>query len=664
MRIVSFLINFAEVMNWSMFQTSGFIYKFITYLKDYRYLPKRIIFVADLLVVALSFTFSCWVCFSLLNSLLYIGDYFFKLLACVVITGLFFLVFKTYLGILRYSTYWDAMRIFLSVLCSNLVLVILDRSLFFFFNYPCLPKEGFFINFILTFNAIFFFRMAVKLFFDFVVISRAKTRKNVPLLIYGVGPTSIGFAKMISTNENLPYCVAGFISSDRNISNKKILSYPIYYSDEIFENFLYEGRAKVKAVLVNPKELGRSEKQLIADKCLEHKVDLLSAPVDSLEEKKPKELNKIKIEDLLGRIPIQIDIDSIGNNLRGKTILITGAAGSIGSEIVRQISQFKLGLLLVCDVAESPLHELSLELQDRFPHVRFVSVVGNVQNYDQMELVFKTYKPHYVYHAAAYKHVPLMESHPCEAVLANVLGSCNIVNLAVHYEAEAFVMISTDKAVNPANVMGASKRAAEIYVQSLYKKLKEQSSSKPPIRIITTRFGNVLGSNGSVIPRFRSQIERGGPVTVTHPDIIRYFMTIPEACRLVLEAGNFGQGGEVFVFDMGDSVKIKDLAEKMIRLSGLEPDVDVKIQFTGLRPGEKLYEELLHNKEAVQPTHNPKIMIGKVRNYDYDQVKSCLDQLVETARTFNKLEVVKLMKELVPEFTSQNSEYEKFDGNK
>ena len=643
-----------------MFQKRKLAYKILSFLKDYRYLPKKIIFAADLLIAAISFSITCWICVNLLNAEVVLDTFLIKLLICISVTGVFFILFKTYSGIMRYSTYWDAMRIFLAVLCSNVVLTIINKTISIFYRHSILSWEGFFINFILTFSAIFFFRMAVKLFFDFVVTSRAKERKNIPLLIYGVGPISISLANMISTNENLPYRIVGFLSSDKNTTNKEILDYPIYSKNEIFDNFLPLGHVKASAILVNPKEIEHTEKQMIADKCLEYKIDLLSAPVEDWGMKKPKELNKIKIEDLLGRIPIQIDVESIGKNLNGKTILITGAAGSIGSEIVRQISHFKVGLLLICDIAESPLHELSLELQDKFPDISFIPVVGNVQNYNQMELIFKSYKPHYIYHAAAYKHVPLMESHPCEAILTNVLGSHNIVDLAVRYEAEAFVMISTDKAVNPANVMGASKRAAEIYVQSLSKKIEGQCL----IRIITTRFGNVLGSNGSVIPRFRQQIKKGGPVTVTHPEIIRYFMTIPEACRLVLEAGNFGQGGEVYIFDMGEPIKINDLAEKMIRLSGFEPDIDIEIKFTGLRPGEKLYEELLHDKETTQPTHNPKIMIGKVRTYDYEQIEALLNQLIGAAQAFDKIGVVKLIKKLVPEFTSQNSEYEKFDTNK
>ncbi|MDR2087380.1 MAG: polysaccharide biosynthesis protein [Dysgonamonadaceae bacterium] len=554
------------------------------------------------------------------------------------------------------------MRIFLSVLCANSVLIVINKLFSGFYEPSLFPGEGYIINFVLTFSCIFFYRMAIRLLFDYARNSQTKTVRNIPLLIYGVGSTSVGLAKMILNNDNLPYRITGFLTPNQEISRKEILNTPVHYVDDIFYNIPL--LKQIKAILINPKEIERSEKQFLADKCLYHKIDILSAPpVEDWRdwENNPREIKKIKIEDLLGRIPIQIDIESIKNNLGTKTILITGAAGSIGSEIVRQISRFDLGLLLVCDIAESPLHQLCLELEDKFTHIPHIPVIADVKDYNQMKIVFEKYRPHYVYHAAAYKHVPLMELHPCEAILTNVQGTCNVVDLAVAYEAEAFVMVSTDKAVNPCNVMGASKRIAEIYVQSLYRKLKNESPDSSPIRIITTRFGNVLGSNGSVIPRFNHQIKQGGPVTVTDPDIIRYFMTIPEACRLVLEAGNMGKGGEVFIFDMGDSVKIKDLAEKMIRLSGLEPYKDIEIKFTGLRPGEKLYEELLYDEEKVKETHNRKIMIGKVVEYDYEEVIPVLNQLIDSAKEFDKMGTVKLMKKIVPEFISQNSVYSILD---
>ena len=366
------------------------------------------------------------------------------------------------------------------------------------------------------------------------------------------------------------------------------------------------------------------------------------------------------IEDmLLGRVPIAIDTKSIGENLKGKVVMVTGAAGSIGSEIVRQLSLFDVRMIILCDNAETPLYNLCVELDEEFPKTPYLSKLCNVQDYNQMRYVILKHKPNYIYHAAAYKHVPLMENHPCEAVLTNVLGSKNIIDLAVENQVEAFVMISTDKAVNPTGVMGATKRIAEIYMQSLCQKLGNEQ--KNPIRLITTRFGNVLNSNGSVIPLFMKQIESGGPVTVTHKDVIRYFITIREACRLVLEAGNMGKGGEVYLFDMGDSIKITDLAEKMIRLAGLEPYKDIDIVFTKLRPGEKLYEELLYDKEKVQPTHNPKILIGTVGEYDFDAISAEINELIQTAYSYDKMDVVRKMKKIVPEFISQNSIYSVLD---
>jgi FlaA1/EpsC-like NDP-sugar epimerase len=370
-----------------------------------------------------------------------------------------------------------------------------------------------------------------------------------------------------------------------------------------------------------------------------------------MENKRIKQLNRVSIEDLLGRAPIQIDTELIRERLKGKTVLITGAAGSIGSEIVRQLCLYETELLLLCDIAESPLHQLCLDMEDNFPDIKFCSLIADVRNYDKMKWIFNEYKPQYIYHAAAYKHVPMMEHDPCEAVLTNVLGTKNTADLAVIFQSECFVMISTDKAVNPANIMGASKRLAEIYIQSL--------SSQT--RFIVTRFGNVLGSNGSVIPRFTEQIKRGGPVTITHPDIIRFFMTIPEACRLVLEAGNMGKGGEVFLFDMGKPIRIKDMAEKMIRLSGLEPYKDIEIKVTGLRPGEKLHEELLYDTETVKGTSNEKIKIGTISHYDYEQILSDLIDLFEIAKHYDKSGVVKKMKEIIPEFISNNSIYSNLD---
>ncbi|RZM21812.1 MAG: polysaccharide biosynthesis protein, partial [Pedobacter sp.] len=418
-------------------------------------------------------------------------------------------------------------------------------------------------------------------------------------------------------------------------------------------------------------------KEQVVDVCLENDVRILNIPppdVWARGDVSTAQIQNLNIEDLLNRKSIQIDIDGIQDQLKGKRILITGAAGSIGSEIVRQLMKFETGLIIMCDQSETGLHTLYLELEETHKNTNFHAFIGDVKDEKRMNFLFDLFKPHYVYHAAAYKHVPMMEDNPAEAIKTNVLGTKTIADLSVRHGVQKFVMISTDKAVNPTNIMGASKRIAEIYVQSLNNSLNNDGvifsnglsylnevDVKPITKFITTRFGNVLGSNGSVIPRFKQQIEKGGPVTVTHPEITRYFMTIPEACRLVLEAGCMGKGGEIFVFDMGKSVKIVELAKKMIRLAGLVPNEDIKITYSGLRPGEKLYEELLNDNENTMPTHHEKIMIGKVREYIFNDIEAQIYQLLEHAIINDNRKVVIQMKTIVPEFKSKNSKFEEFD---
>jgi FlaA1/EpsC-like NDP-sugar epimerase len=626
-------------------------------LNKFPYLPKKIIFSADMLMVMIVFTIAYFIRdnFSLVSigTKLFLG----KAVLCMAITGTFFLIFNTYTGFIRFSTFRDTLRIFMALLCANFVMFLLYKLMPYTFQYTINTKVGLLINFLLGFCTIFFFRMIIRLLFDISMGACGRKGKE-PLLIYGIEPAHIGLAKMIRSNSYLPYTVVGFISP-KPVSHHRILDCPIYSVDTIFNDVMPLRR--VKAVLIRSEELDRSEKKMLATKFLQHKIELLSAPPIETWEKNIQRIKKINIEDLLGRPPIKVNTESIGENLKGKTVLITGAAGSIGSEIVRQVSRFDMELLLLCDVAESPLHQLCLDLEDSGVKIKFLPLIADVKSRERMEWIFKNYKPNYIYHAAAYKHVPLMEMYPCEAVLTNVQGTKNVSELAVAYGSECFVMISTDKAVNPSNVMGASKRIAEIFIQSFSNHLKKQHEDSSNIRFITTRFGNVLGSNGSVIPRFAKQIKEGGPITVTHPDIIRYFMTIPEACSLVLEAGNFGQGGEVFVFDMGESVKIKDMAEEMIRLSGLKPYEDIDIVFTGLRPGEKLHEELLYDKEQTKPTHNEKIMIGTVREYDFERILNLLSKLIESVHTCDEMKIVKIMKEIVPEFVSHNSKFKELD---
>jgi FlaA1/EpsC-like NDP-sugar epimerase len=421
----------------------------------------------------------------------------------------------------------------------------------------------------------------------------------------------------------------------------------------------------------------KERKSEIVEVCLENGIKVLNIPPPNVwtdGKLQTTQIKKLNIEDLLDRKSIEIDIEGIGKQLEGKRILITGAAGSIGSEIVRQLSKFDVGLIILCDQSESALHELYLELTETTKNKNFHAFIGDVRDDKRMDHLFSTLKPHYVYHAGAYKHVPLMEDNPSEAIKTNVLGTKTIADKAVKYGVQKFVMISTDKAVNPTNVMGASKRIAEIYVQSLNNSLHHRNhifsnglsyinelEVKPITKFITTRFGNVLGSNGSVIPRFKQQIEKGGPVTVTHPEITRYFMTIPEACRLVLEAGCMGEGGEIYVFDMGKSVKIVDLAKKMIQLAGMVPNQDIMIEYSGLRPGEKLFEELLNDNENTMPTHHEKIMIGKVREYAFDDIQLQIYALIDHARRSDDMQVVARMKELVKEYKSKNSIFEELD---
>ena len=631
--------------------------KYVGKILSLPYLSKKTIFIADLVFVAVAFTISTFLCYSLAVKPVYPMPFIYKLIQCIIFNGIFFYLFATYRGVLRYSSFRDSLRIFLSLLCANIFFLI---NLLAFYDEPAISTISVFINFALGFSAILFGRMMIRLFFDYVKTIYTN-KKHLPLLIFGTTPTLISLAEMIRGNEYLPYSIAGFVSSDPRKMSQKILNYPIFSKTDFFTNAsLFR---HVHALLIVSEELNPVEKQLLIEKCMQYKIELLSAPsLDDWKtsEKKTRKIEKILVDDLLGRVPIHLDIESIGTNLTGKTILITGAAGSIGSEIVRQLSGFDVKMLLLCDMAETPLHHLNLELNDSFPSLKKQLLVADVRNYERMKAIFERFRPDYIYHAAAYKHVPLMEEHPAEAILTNVMGTKTVADLAVNYHAECFVMISTDKAVNPSSIMGTSKRIAEIYIQYLVNSQAEKTG-KTPVRFITTRFGNVLGSNGSVIPRFMEQIEAGGPITVTHPEIIRYFMTITEACNLVLEAGCLGRGGEIFMFDMGESVKIKDMAESMIRLSGLEPYKDIDIVFTGLRPGEKLYEELLYDVEKIVPTRHEKIMISKITECNYEEVLPVILQLIEVAAKDDYMETVKLMKKIVPEYISLNSVYSSLD---
>lgn len=570
--------------------------------------------------------------------------------------GIFlFLLFRTYAGIIRFSGVQDALRIFFVTFFLNAGLALLNFFVIAYNGSPILGYSIIVIHGLLSFVLLTAYRLLVKYVFVYLSTVTGNTKRVV---IYGAGDVGISTKRALEHDLNEKITIVAFVDDDLRKANKRIDGVRIEYADKLPDLLQSQD---IDELIIATLRLPADKKNHIVDICLSNKVSVFTIPplkkwING--QFQARQLQNVKIEDLLDRDPIMIYNDIVGEQIKGKNILITGGAGSIGSEIVRQCLQYKPKQILIVDTAESALHDLELELLDK-NFIAFKPVLASVCNLQRMEAIFQQYHPAVIYHAAAYKHVPMMEHHPVEAILTNVKGSKMIADLAVKYGAERMVMVSTDKAVNPTNVMGASKRIAEIYVQSYFRHLQAGGTQT---KFITTRFGNVLGSNGSVIPRFKKQIEAGGPVTVTHPEITRYFMTIPEACQLVLEAGAMGEGGEVFVFDMGKSVKIVDLAKKMIQLSGFVPDKDIKIEFTGLRPGEKLYEELLTKNENTIPTYHEKILIAKTRVYDFNEIQTQISQLIKLAESHAGFEViVQEMKVLVPEFISKNSAFEQLD---
>ena len=572
----------------------------------------------------------------------------------VIVNLVFFRVFRTYSNVLRFSSFVDIMRIFVSLTVSYGVLMVTSVLLDTYLNVKIAPVSVLFMTYVINFALMACSRIVVKMFFEIINFDRSQT---VNVFIYGAKEVGVNIAKSLRVNLRNHYRLRGFIADEPELIDKIMMGVKVYPNDDTLIERLDD--RDVSTIIISPAKMDQLKKTDIADRLLAHNIKLLTAPPLSEWGGQPlnrTQLKEIQIEDLLQREPIEVDIHKIASHLEGKRVMISGAAGSIGSEIMRQVASFNPYKLILVDQAETPLHDIRLELQDRWRDIDAETIVADISNPTRIEAIFREYKPQYIFHAAAYKHVPMMEDNVSESIQVNVAGTRILADFAVKYGAEKFVMISTDKAVNPTNVMGCSKRICEIYVQSLAKKLQEKGEGT--VQFITTRFGNVLGSNGSVIPRFRDQIQRGGPVTVTHPEIIRYFMTIPEACRLVLEAGSMGNGGEIYIFDMGKPVKIVDLAKRMISLSGR---TDVKIEFTGLRHGEKLYEELLNVKELTKPTYHDKIMIATVREYDYDEVKERIQNLIEMSYTYDQMKIVAAMKDIVPEFVSKNSCFEALD---
>lgn len=633
--------------------------RFLRIIKHVKILPRWVIFFLDLTTSIIAFTIAYYLYQDTKNISFSPNDFATAFLICTAATSISFTVFKLYTGIVRYTSSTDSIRI---LSCNLMTVIILFGVKLFLlaFRLPNIIDSSLIVMYsLLLFMGLVIYRTTIKIFFQYSRTAK-KIKKNV--IIFGAGELGIAVKRTFDHDLTTNKVIVGFLDENPTKIDKSIDGVRIYKVDDLSRTM---SKLAVDELIIATATIAPDKKARIIELCLEKDITVLTIPpanqiINGNTELSPNHIKKVKIEDLLERDPIKINNESISEQIKGKRVLVTGAAGSIGSEIATQLSKYEPQLIILCDQAESPLHNLQLDLQEKFKDQIYHTFIADVKNYDRMHHFFEEFKPQIVYHAAAYKHVPMMENHPIEGVRTNVLGTMNLANLSVEFNVKKFVFVSTDKAVNPTNVMGATKRIAEIYVQSLNNKL-EKESPENRTRFITTRFGNVLGSNGSVIPRFREQIEKGGPVTVTHPEITRYFMTIPEACQLVIEAGSMGNGGEIFVFDMGKSVKIVDLAKKMIKLSGFEPNKDIEIKFSGLRPGEKLYEELLNDLENTLPTHHEKIMIAKVRENCFDEVQEQLKVLFEIVKTQHNTNIVRQMKAIVPEFKSQNSEYEKLD---
>ena len=624
-------------------------------LSDFRYLPRWIILFIDVCLILISLIASHFLIMELAVTPYKTFPWPVVLASIIGINVFFMYIFKTYLGVIRHSTFVDLFKIIFANFATAFTIIVINYSYYFAFGEKIvlIPFIGFY--FAISCLFLFVFRLLVKSFFNAIKENkRSSIRKKIYIL--GDDDTSVAIAQAILSNPNLPFDICGFISHHNKKVNIKLLGKNIITKSAFIESIKVEDH-DISGVLIIKETLQKEELDFWVNVFLENNLKIYKAP--SMQKLRSNEMiNQIKtiqIEDLLNRRPIKLDNLEIQKRHFQKTVLVTGGAGSIGREIVRQVALLEPLQIVILDQSETPLYETELEMKETYPHINFKFVLADISNLSRLEPLFNKYNFSMVYHAAAYKHVPLVEENPHEAVLVNVMGTKNLALLSSKYGVNRFVMVSTDKAVNPTNVMGASKRVAELFVQSL------QNLEGNSTKFITTRFGNVLGSNGSVIPHFRRQIAKGGPVTITHPDIVRYFMTIAEACELVLNAGTMGKGGEIYVFDMGEPVKILDLAKRMIKLSGFEPDIDIKIIYTGLRPGEKLYEELLSDDAKTMPTSHEKIMISKDPSMIFEEIDELTELVIDYSKREEKQEIVRVLKSIVKEFKSNNSIYESLD---
>lgn len=625
------------------------------------YLPRWIIFAIDMVIVAISVAITYLIIDSLSVKYTSVIERPYRAGIILLVNAFFFLIYRTYAGIIRHSTFIDGVKLLVATSSSYMLLLTANYVGVLFFKTKIYISTSLFITYVISFLLLFLFRILVKNFFEKYL--QIESNQNLTkAIIYGADANAISVANALKTEKPGRFKLVGFVDKFNQVkTTKKILDLPILNQSKKLHVTMRSVGAQ--ALIIAEKSLTKEETIALVEECLEYNLKVFTVPLITDWEDQNQISNQVKnfvIDDLLERKPIVLDKKAISAQVKGKTILITGGAGSIGSEIARQLINYCPKDLIILDQAESALHSLRLEIADCSNTINIVTIIADIKDKAEVEKIFQTYKPDLVYHAAAYKHVPMMEENPAQAVFTNVMGTKNLADLSVKYLVERFVMVSTDKAVNPSNVMGASKRIAEKYVQSLnYSLVKSKKTFQT--KFITTRFGNVLGSNGSIVPLFTKQIQEGGPITITHPEIIRYFMTIPEACQLVLEAGAMGLGGEIFIFDMGEPVKIIDLAKKMIRLAGFTPDLEIKIKIIGLRPGEKLYEELLNDTSKTLPTHNEKIMIGQDCIEEIVNVENAILELLDIAKKSEKEEIVLFMKRIVPEFKSMNSVYETLD---